>query len=674
MASVELLCELLEDLSHGPGVPPDALYAQLNPWVAADGEVAKDHEMLLASLASLARREDEPLLSHLTSLAIGYLAGKEGFHALAQLVLDDDLPAVYRESAADAISKHHSDELSPHSQVFDACMLLQTQRVLRLVSDGNSDARAMLDSILENTSQQVGMREAIEPLVYATKTADIPLVNVWGDIVVSLEDDDLRRDLISLIARDRRVESAEFLAALEGQATDKEERKELRKHLHVLRGHGVKVPAKASKPRQGTVIAFGVDGDACASLFFFVPEKMGGTLISFVIHLTSGIRDAFVRDGLSWSDVQDDKRRFLEQSDLAGTIPFAEGLRLIQHALAQTPQGVLRSSDVAGAVAKIKPLFLTEAAEPLVVLSDVPSPTAEKIEKLLETEPFGYWFFESVEATMVPILEKLVDGVSLGAQPRPGTELEKRFEKATDEFLVQLVATGERDRVSAMLRHQALVLSAAGKLKDSVVCARMAEDLLAGNDTFLRVMAARSLLWAMNQVDEGGDEWARRYDPCHDGLKQVMQDSPGEVTKQQIARLDLGAQIATVIMMRNRRLPSSLRAGLHSLETAAFAMADVFLENYGVGEGAAAAQFEEILQDLQLMPEAERAGLAKQSLHATNEFVQRRCGACAHECLKFPGGAAEGLLFAMDKPWEVPLSAVVGKSRKKGNKPRAQLH
>jgi hypothetical protein len=674
MPSVESLCELLEDLSHGPGVPPDALYAQLNPWVAADGEAGKDHEMLLASLSSLARRGDEPLLSHLTSLAIGYLGGKEGFHALTQLVLDDDLPAVYRESAADAISKHHSEELSPHSQVFDACMLLQTQRVLRLVADGNSDARAMLDSILENTSQQVGMREAIEPLVYATKTADIPLVNVWGDIVVSLEDDELRRDLIGLIARDRRVESAEFLAALEGQTTDKEERKELRKHIHVLRGHGVKVPAKASKPREGSVIAFGVDGDACASLFFFVPERMGGTLISFVIHLTSGIRDAFVRDGLSWSDVQEDKRSFLEQSDLAGAIPFAEGLRLIQHALAQTPQGVLRSSDVAGAVAKIKPLFLSEIPEALPLLSDVPSPTDEKIRKLLETEPFGYWFFESVEATMVPILEKLVEGVSLGEQPRPGTELEKRFEKATDDFLLQLVATGERARVSAMLRHQAMVLSAAGKLKDSALCARMSEDLLAGNDTFLRAMAARSLLWAMNQVDEGGDEWARRYDPCHDGLKQVMQDSPGEVTKQQIAHLDLGAQIATVIVMRNRRLPSSLRAGLHSLETAAFAMADVFLENQGEGEGATAEQFEEILQDMQLMPQSERAGLAKQALHATNEFVQRRCGSCAHECLKFPGGAAEGLLFAMDKPWEVPVSAVVGKSRKKGYKPQAQFH
>ena len=672
MPSVGELCELLEDLSGGPGVPAEALYARLNPWVGAEASAGYDREMLLVSLASLARRQGDPLLSHLSSLAIGYLGEKEGFHALVQLVTDSDLPATHRESAADALTKHYGDQLSPHTPVFDACMLLQTQRVLRLVAQGNGDARAVLESILENTSEHVGAREAIEPLLHATKMADIPLVNVWGDIVVAQTDAELRRDLITLIANDVRVESGEFLAALEGQTKDAVERKELRQHLHKLRGHGVKVPAKAGKPRAPAAIAFGVDGDACASLFFFIPEKMGGTMVSFVIHLTSGIRDGFVREGLTWSDVQHDKSRFLEESDLAATIPFADGVRIIQRALAATPEGVMRSIDVTSAVQRLTPLFLPQSD----VAYPTPGgePTDVQIRKLLDSAPFGYWFFEAVETTMAPSLQMLGEVLLLGAQPTDRSDLATRFDRATDHFLAALVKTGERQRVSAMLQHQALVLGAAGKTRDSAMCSRMALDLQEGRDTFLRAMAERSLLWGMNVADDEGDEWQRRYDPCHDGLKQVMQDAPGEVTKQHIARLDLGAQIATAIVMRNRRLPSAQRAGLHTLESAAFAMADVFVEKYDEPSATTPADFEEILHEHQIMPEAERASLAQQALQATEEFVQRRCDSCVHQCLKFPGGAAEGLLFAAEKPWDVPASAVVGQAQHKGGKAQPRLH
>jgi hypothetical protein len=671
-SSVGALCDLLEDLAQGAGLPPEALYAQLNPWVPNDGEdEPADRDVLLPSLAALARRDD-PLLSHLTSLAIGYLGGDEGFHTLTSLILDSDLPATHRESAADAATKHHGERLQPHTAVFDACMLLQTQRVLRLVAEGSREARSMLDTIVANSAEHLGMRDAIEPLIHATKTAELPLATVWGDTVATLQDESLRRDLIMLIARDRRAESAEFLAALEGQARTTSERKELRKHLHVLRGHGIKVPAKASKPREPSVLAFGVDGDACSSIFFFLPEKMGGTMVSFALHLTSGIRDGFVREGLSWADLQQDQKRFLQESDLAGRLSFENGVRVVQRALAQTAPAVLNLGDVSTAVERMAPHLL--AAGDISYPPPASEPVADaEITKLLDSEAFSYWFFESVETTMAAPLAKLVDGVALGEQPQPGSELEQRFLRANDEFLSALLATDETVRVVAMLKHQALVLAGAARDSTAQLCSRLAVDLEAGDHRFLRILAERSLLWAMNQVDET-DEWGRRYEQCHAGLRQVLQDSPRDVTKQQVAQMDLGAQIATAMIMRNRRLPSAQRAGVHSIETAAFEMAETFIDKVAHTQPATVTDFEETLNLYQILPPNERPSLAKQALYATREFVSKRCDHCVHQCLKFPGGSADGLLFSQEMPWQVPATAVVRKASRKEAKLAARLH
>ncbi|MDX2023297.1 MAG: hypothetical protein SF187_23890 [Deltaproteobacteria bacterium] len=671
-SSVGALCDLLEDLAQGPGLPPEALYAQLNPWVLNDGEDAPaDRDVLLPTLAAMARRDD-PLLSHLTSLAIGYLGGDDGFHTLASLILDSDLPATHRESAADAVTKHHGERLQPHTAVFDACMLLQTQRVLRLVAEGNREARSMLETIVTNTAQHLGMRDAVEPLIHATKTAELPLATVWGDMVATLQDEELRRDLIMLIARDRRVESAEFLAALEGQAKTTSERKELRKHLHVLRGHGIKVPAKASKPREPSVLAFGVDGDACASIFFFLPEKMGGTMVSFALHLTSGIRDGFVREGLSWSDLQQDQKRFLQESDLAGRLSFENGVRVVQRALEQTAPAVLQLGDVNTAVERLSPHFLP-AGQITYPPPDVEPATDADITSMLDSEAFSYWFFESVETTMAAPLAKLVTGVALGEQPTPGSPLEQRFLRAADEFLAALLATAEPVRVVAMLKHQALVLAGAGRDGHASLCSRLAADMEAGDHRFLRTLAERSLLWAMNQVDET-DEWGRRYEQCHAGLRQVLQDAPREVTKQQVAQMDLGAQIATALIMRNRRLPSAQRAGVHSIETAAFEMAEAFIEKYAQKQPIAVGDFETTLHKHQILPPDERPTLAKQALYVTREFVSKRCDHCVHQCLKFPGGSADGLLFAAEMPWQVPATAVVRKVSRKDAKLAERLH
>ncbi len=661
MPSVESLCELLEAVADGPGLPPDALYAQLNPWVAKDSDSGDERATLLASLSALAYKPN-PLLSHLASLAMGYLGGKDGFYALVRLISDSDLPATHRENAADALSKHFADQLEPHSFEFETCMLLQTQRVLRLVAEGHVDARAILSSIIENTTEPLGLRGALEPLLHATKMAELPLAAVWGDFAAAQTDPDLRRDLINLIASDRQPESAQFLAALETQTKNPAERKELRKHLHVLKGHGVKVPLKAGKPRSPAAIVFGVDGDACASIFLFVPEEMGGSLISFVIHLTGGLRDGFVRSGLGWSEIEKEKRRFVEEAELAGAIPFAEAVHIIGDALARTPAGVLRSADVSSAVAHLRPYLSAKADVGYPTPSEGASEKA--ILELLNSPAFGYWFFEAVEDTMAPVLDFLGDAQAIETEKQLGRSLTERFKLATERFLAALVATGERERVSAMLFHQGLVLNAAGKRRHAALCVRLAEDLQSGDDAFLRSMASRSLLWAMESADERGDEWERRYNQCHEGLRQVLQDEATDVFKNTIAKLDLAAQIATAIIMRNRRLPSSVRAGLHSVESAALEMAELFLIKNDDAKSVTPIDFEAILNANQIMPEAERQLLGKQALEATVQFVQRRCNTCRHQCLKFPGGPADGLLFAQAMPWEVPVEAVARRASK----------
>ena len=95
MPSVGNLCELLEALASGQGLPPDALYAQLNPWTSKASDIADQSATLLASLSALARKPD-PRLSHLASLAIGYLGGRDGFYALARLISDPSVPVTHR--------------------------------------------------------------------------------------------------------------------------------------------------------------------------------------------------------------------------------------------------------------------------------------------------------------------------------------------------------------------------------------------------------------------------------------------------------------------------------------------------------------------------------------------------------------------------------------------------
>jgi len=602
----------------------------------------------------MTRKRPDPIAT-LAAEALGYLGGKEGFAALSSIVLDADANAGAREAAAKALAHYDPQTRVPNTPLFDAVMLLQVQNVVKGVADGLGGYAEILAQQIADAANRIGARDAVEPIAMIARSAALPLADVLGRVFINQQDKTVRAAIIDYIVLDNRQESSDFLAAIEKTVREKDEAKRIRKGLHTLSSRGWKAKPVVSGSTGVTALVNGCDGDACSMISVFVPVPTGIDVCTFVVHLVSGIRGAALRPNMPRAQAISLKEKLAYQpKQISATMPIGHVAKILTDGYAVDPQQVDQLPECRAVYARLKPV-LSDAAP--IVYPDVETgmDTLINAKRLLIGDGFDYWFFEAVEDTMQRATRSLDNEFRWSAPAGLEKVVRKRLDRAISLLVEDLKGTGERERVAAMLRHQALILDAIGRNRDARWCMRFARDLDHGVDDFLLVMATESLMRSLANERTPEEDWDRREsDALHD-LRQIWADKRN-VVKGDILALDLGAQLLATMIMRNRRLPSSQRCGLESLEQTAIAMA-MALE----GKSASALVFREVLDGRHVFPVHVRDDLAEALNARIARFIHERCDTCAHQCQAQPNAAASGLLFSDERPWRIPAAQMGGR-------------
>lgn len=136
--------------------------------------------------------------------------------------------------------------------------------------------------------------------------------------------------------------------------------------------------------------------------------------------------------------------------------------------------------------------------------------------------------------------------------------------------------------------------------------------------------------------------------------------------KIDVIHLDISAVAHVELNLRNREQPSARRAPLTTIESAALAVGDAFIEHglgsRGTGFSLAVAR---ILDQEDLFPKEDRAAVARETIASIADFVKGICGeTCPHRCLANPKGDGRIPYYVEGLPWEEP--APVNRREPKG--------
>ena len=639
----------------------EELHGLLEPFRALE-----DQESLRLALSAAVRKGDR-LVARVASEALAYLGGDAAGHLLIEIAMDTSLGTSQRAAAVWALEHQSSNfhqQLTPEEQV--ACLSLP---VFEMLEDPEADQgfglQALLDSYREFAPQfRSSFLKAIGALAghHHHKLASLCMHLLGAE-----EDSERRAGLIDMVATDGTQESADLLATFAAKTSDANEAKLARKHLHILRAKGMR---GVVRPDMESARAFmtGVDGDACFAINIIIPRVPTFDFANILVHYGNGVRDAFIMQNLPSRSVDEMIEKIKAGcGNLAAFVPMPLAARIIDAAVQSAKPQTLSTSDVAQALALAEPALAKARSQSFVepAPADHANTTPEEVAELLDSESFESWFFEARENTVQEsraLLDKPIRGKGKSAH----TTAANRLALATKNLCKRLRADHEPARLERMLLHQARLFECLGKGERGSLCRRLAVEVKLPDSVFLAHMALRSLLAALEEPPEA--DRALRMAEARGHLRGRLSGDERDHRKGDVAHLDISAAAHVELNIRNREQPSARRAPLATIESAALAVGDAFVEKVMGGKGGSGfyQAVVQILDQFELFLPKTRASIAGETVTSIADFVKGMCGDyCPHQCLKDPQGDGRIPYYAEGLPWEVssPLNQRPPKGR-----------
>ena len=628
----------------------EELHGLLEPF-----RLLRDQESVRLALAATARKGDR-LVARVACEALAYLGGDAAGSLLIEIAMDACLGTSQRAAAVWALEHQNPsfrERLTADEQI--ACMSLP---VLEMLEDPEADQgfglRALQDSYLEFPPHfRSSFLKAITGLAGEHKPK---LASLCMHLLGAEEDDERRGRLIDLVAADATQEAADLLATFAAKADDPQEAKRARRQLHILRAKGLRGTVHQDMEAARALVT-GVDGDACFAINIIIPRLPTFDFANLLLHYGNGLRDGFVMKNLPSRSVDELVEKIRKGSgNLAAFVPMPLAARLIDEAVQAAKPMTLSDSDVAQAMALAEPVLAKARAQAFVEPA-VESPaetTPEEVDSLLDSESFESWFFEARENTVqesLVLLDKPIRGKGKAAYKTAAN----RLATATKNLCKRLRADDEPARIERMLRHQARLFECLENSERAKLCRKLAAEVRQPESVFLAQMALRSLLAALEAPPEA--ERGLRLVEARDHLRARLSGDERDHRKVDVIHLDISAVAHVELNMRNREEPSSRRAPLGTIESAALAVGDAFVEHVmGASGGAGFSRaVEEILDRHDLFPPQARVSIAGETMMDIADFAKGICrDLCPHRCLGDPKGDGRIPYYTGGLPWEGP--------------------
>ncbi len=634
---------------------PDELDALLDPFRALP-----DQEMVRLALIAAVRKSGR-LPARVAAQALACLGGDAGLTALLAIAADENLGLDQRAAAAWAVSggvKGSAHELLP-----EEAYLCTSLAVLEMVSDPEADGGFGLDNFLRSytTFPAQDRLPFVRTLAGLAREHGKGIATICIHLLKAETAPDARQALIDMAAAEGSQVAADLLASFAASATGADARL-ARRHLHILRSRGVRGQVRADLEATRAFVT-GVDGDACLAVNIIIPRAPTFDLANLLLHLGSGIRDGFVRRNLSRSGVDELVDQIKGKFELTAFVPMPLCARMVDEALALARPETLAEADIAQAIALATPALEIARRQPTPAPAPAAGPAVpiERIKALLDSAGFEYWFFEAREAAIrasVEVLRKSARGKT--GRPSPAA-FRKRLIQESARTCERLIATGELVRLERMLRYQANALANAGHSDRAALCQKLAHELSRSDGSFLQCMATASLLRALATPEEVIED---RFQEARATLRaRLLVDEPGrphERRKKDVAVLDLATAAFLALNTVNREVPSSQRASLNHVESAALEAGKVFAATFtrGVGGTSKPAEMHALLVGIlkkhALFEPSERGNLAVGLMRSVTEFSSEICGEqCPHQCFEDPTDDGRALFHLDIIPWDV---------------------
>ena len=628
----------------------EELHGLLEPFRAL-----RDQESARLALAATARKGDR-LVARVACEALAHLGGDAAESLLIPIAMDASLGTSQRAAAVWALEQQKPsfrDRLSADEQI--ACISLP---VFEMLEDPEADHGFGLQAILASYRDfsphfRSSFLRAIAELASERKHK---LASLCMHLLGTEADGERRTTLIDLVADDATQEAADLLATFAAKEGDPQEVRLARKHLHVLRGKGLRGTVHPDMEAARALVT-GVDGDACFAINIIIPRLPTFDFANLLLHYGNGLRDGFVMKNLPSRSVDELVEKIRKGcGNLAAFVPMPLAARLIDEAVQSAKVKTLSESDVVQAMALAEPVLAKARAQAFVepAVEEPADTTPEEVDELLDSESFESWFFEARENTVQEsraLLDKPIRGKGKAAYKAAAT----RLATATKDLCKRLSADDEPARLERMLRHQARLFECLGNAERAKLCRKLAVEVKQPESVFLGQMALRSLLAALEAPPEA--ERGARLVEAREHLRGRLARDERDHRKVDVIRLDIAAVAHVELNIRNREEPSARRAPLTTIETAALAVGNAFVEKVmgvqgGSGFSLAVAQ---VLDQHDLFPSEDRTSIARETVTSIADFVKGMCGEhCPHRCLQDPQGDGRIPYYVDGLPWEGP--------------------
>jgi hypothetical protein len=627
----------------------DELHGLLEPF-----RELPDQESLRLALAATLRKGDR-LVARVAAESLAYLGQDAAGPLLVAIAMDERLGTSQRAAAVWAMDRHlpgFRGQLAPEEQLL--CISLP---VFEMLEDPEADQGFGLKMMLGSYTGMPGAARGafLTAITQAASERGHRLAGLCMHLLGAEADGERRRRLLDLAAADGTQEAADLLAAFAAKATDEDEAKHARRHLHLLRAKGLRGVARPDL-RECRALVTGVDGDACFSVNLIIPRVPTFDIANLLFHLETGLRDGFVLQNLPGRSVDDLVEKIKEGcGTITGFLPMPLAARMVDEALRPTKPSVLRNPELANVIALAEPA-LAEARKTDFVEPAPPTDvdvTPQEAGGLLGSEGFESWFFETHEGTVKQSLAAFAKPIRSKGKAGYRT-FANRLAKATRELRDRLRADDEHHRLQRMLRHQARLLECAGDAQRADLCRKLAVEVERPESVFLANMAARAILDALQESPD--DERPSRFVEAREQLRaQLAQEEHGHC-KQDVAGLDMAAAAHTEMVILNREAPSAQRVPLAAIESAALALGGAFVDSVVRGRGKQSDRlFADVKAELDrrdLFPGPERARVAEEILSGMANLRDSICTeVCPHRCFENPKGDGRAAFYAEGLPW-----------------------
>jgi hypothetical protein len=639
----------------------DELYGLLDPFRATP-----DQESVRLALAATLRKGDR-LVARVAAEALAYLGGEAASTLLIEIAMDRALGTSQRAAAVWAMDRHLPglrERLAPDEQ-FSVLSL----PVFEILEDPEADHGFGLQVLLGSYG---GLAPALrgpflEAIAHAARERGLAVAGLCMHLLGAETDSERRRHLLDMVAADATQVAVDLLATFAAKATDAQEAKHARRHLHVLRSKGLRGVVRPDLEASRALVT-GVDGDACFSINIIIPRMPTFDLANLLFHLETGLRDGFAMENLPGRSVDEFVERIKTGSGtFCGFVPMPLAARMVDEAMRGSKPATSREPDLAKAIALAEPALAEARKQPChePAPPDDVATTGEEIDGLLDSEGFESWFFEMGEGTVKQALAPLTKPIR--SKGKAGAKvLQNRIARATRDLYRRLRADNEHLRLQRMLRHQARLLANTGDEPRAGLCRKLAVEVERPNSMFLTAMATRAIFEALQQPAD--DDRVGHFVEARTHLRALLGQRQESHRKSNVARLDMAAAAHTEMVLCNRESPSAQRVPLSAIEETALALGEVLVEGMGKG-GSTAELVDRVLRELEareLFSSEQRVRVAAEVVSGVLGFRQSICDErCPYRCFADPEGDGRTAFYAEDRPWREP-ERVLKRPRGKG--------